>query len=147
MMKESNMNELVELSTCEKIIMSILWSAKEDLDLTTVTAKALERFGKEWKLQTVATFMTRLEKKKYISIYKVGRFSHYHPEVKLEDYRKQQLEEMKGLLFFGGGYTQVERIQTMSEEELAEFLLYISFSYHWSEKEECIDWLRSRVDG
>lgn len=90
-----------KLSACEEMIMSILWSADEDLDLMTVTAKAEERFGKVWKLQTVATFMTRLEKNKYISIYKVGRYSHYQPIVSLDEYRNMKLKEVTELLFEG----------------------------------------------
>lgn len=39
-----------KLAECEEIIMSILWSAEEDLDLMTVKDKAKERFGKDWAL-------------------------------------------------------------------------------------------------
>lgn len=90
-----------KLAECEEMIMSILWAAEEDLDLMTVTAKAKERFGKEWKLQTVATFMTRLQKKKYLSIYRIGRYSHYHPIVSLDEYRQAKLIEITNLLFDG----------------------------------------------
>ena len=93
------MEKREKLAECEEMIMSILWSSEEDLDLMTVAANAKERFGKEWKLQTVATFMTRLEKKKYIDIYKIGRYSHYHPVVGLDEYRKAKLEEVCGILF------------------------------------------------
>ena len=93
------MEKREKLAECEEMIMSILWSSEEDLDLMTVVAKAKERFGKEWKLQTVATFMTRMEKKKYIDIYKIGRYSHYHPVVSLDEYRKGKMEEVCGILF------------------------------------------------
>ena len=88
-----------KLAECEEMIMAILWSSEEDLDLMTVTAKAAERFGRVWKLQTVVTFMTRLQKKKYISIYRVGRYSHYQPMVSLEEYREIKIEEMFSLFF------------------------------------------------
>ena len=93
------MEKREKLAECEEMIMSILWSSEEDLDLITVTAKAKERFGKEWKLQTVATFMTRMEKKKYISIYRIGRYSHYHPVVSLDEYRNWKLMEVRKMLF------------------------------------------------
>lgn len=93
------MEKREKLAECEEMIMSILWSSEEDLDLMTVVANAKERFGKEWKLQTVATFMTRLEKKNYIGIYKISRYSHYHPMVSLEEYQKTKLEEVCGILF------------------------------------------------
>lgn len=93
------MEKREKLTECEEMIMSILWSSEEDLDLMTVTDNAKERFGKEWKLQTVATFMTRLEKKKYISVYRIGRYSHYHPVVSIDEYRKEKVEEVCGILF------------------------------------------------
>lgn len=93
------MEKREKLTECEEMIMSILWSSEEDLDLMTVTDNAKERFGKEWKLQTVATFMTRLEKKKYISVYRIGRYSHYHPVVSKDEYRKEKVEEVCGILF------------------------------------------------
>ena len=93
------MEKREKLTECEEMIMSILWSSEEDLDLMTVTDNAKERFGKEWKLQTVATFMTRLEKKKYISVYRIGRYSHYHPVVSIDEYRKEKMEEVCGILF------------------------------------------------
>lgn len=95
------MNGLLKVSECEEMIMSILWSSEEDLDLMTVTARMQNRYGKEWKLQTVATFMTRLEKKDFIDIYRVGRYSHYRPIVRIEDYRLQKLEEVMKVLFNG----------------------------------------------
>ena len=93
------MEKRERLAECEEMIMSILWSSDEDLDLMTVTAKAKKQFGKEWKIQTVATFMTRLAKKKYISIYRVGRYSHYRPVVSLDEYRNSKLEEVCRTLF------------------------------------------------
>ena len=95
------MEKREKLAECEEMIMSILWSSEEDLDLMTVAANAKERFGKEWKLQTVATFMTRMEKKKYISIYRIGRYLHYHPVVSLDEYRMEKMEEVCMLLFGG----------------------------------------------
>lgn len=119
-----------KLPACEEMIMSILWSADEDLDLMTVTAKAEERFGKIWKLQTVATFMTRLEKNKYISIYKVGRYSHYHPMVSLDEYRNAKLQEVTDLLFEG------------RQEKLVEFWMN---SHSWIPLNELMPKIQSKV--
>ena len=90
-----------EISVCERMIMKVLWDSEEDLDLMTVTARVKEEFGKEWKLQTVATFMTRLQKKKYIDIYRIGRYSHYHPLVKKDDFKMSTVSE--NIKFFDKG--------------------------------------------
>ena len=90
-----------EISVCERMIMKVLWDADEDLDLMTVTARVKEEFGKEWKLQTVATFMTRLQKKGYINIYRIGRYSHYHPLVEKDEFKMSTVSE--NIKFFDKG--------------------------------------------
>ena len=90
-----------EISVCEKMIMKVLWDAEEDLDLITVTARVKDEFGKVWKLQTVATFMTRLQKKGYINIYRIGRYSHYHPIVAKNDFKMCTVSE--NIKFFDKG--------------------------------------------
>ena len=90
-----------EISVCERMIMKVLWDSEEDLDLMTVTERVKEEFGKEWKLQTVATFMTRLQKKKYIDIYRIGRYSHYHPLVKKDEFKMSTVSE--NINFFDKG--------------------------------------------
>ena len=82
-----------EISVCEKMIMKVIWDADTDLDLMTVTARVNEEFGKTWKIQTVATFLTRLQKKKFIDIYRVGRYSHYHPIVEKNDFKMSTVTE------------------------------------------------------
>lgn len=90
-----------EISVCERMIMRVLWDSEEDLDLMTVTERVKEEFGKEWKLQTVATFMTRLQKKKFIDIYRIGRYSHYHPLVKKDEFKMSTVSE--NIKFFDKG--------------------------------------------
>ena len=82
-----------EISVCERMIMRVLWDADEDLDLMTVTARVKDEFGKEWKLQTVATFMTRLQKKGFIAIYRIGRYSHNHPLVEKNEFKMSTVSE------------------------------------------------------
>ena len=95
------MEERNRLSECEEMIMSVLWAAKEDLNLHQVTERANEKFSKDWKIQTVCTFLTRLEKKKYISIYRIGRYRYYHPKVSKDEYRKIVLENIAAMRFDG----------------------------------------------
>ena len=90
-----------KLSVCEEQILSVLYFSKEDLKFVEVKKKAEERFGKSWKFQTVATFLTRLEQKKYISIYKEGKYSYCHPIISLADYREQKMNEVCEVLFEG----------------------------------------------
>lgn len=90
-------NESQKISDCEEMIMKVLWDAGEDLDLVQVTEQVRIRYGKVWKLQTVATFMTRLKNKGWINIYKIKRYSHYHPIIEIEAYREEKMLEVVDL--------------------------------------------------
>lgn len=103
-LKKKNIN----ISECEEMIMKIIWADEEDLDLATITARANYRFGKSWKLQTVATFMTRLNMKGWIYIYRIGRYSHYHPLVSVEQYREEKMTEFFDL------YPRMEKNQKLT---------------------------------
>ena len=61
-------NENQKISDCEEMIMKILWESEDDLNLMEVTNRVSTRYGKIWKLQTVATFLTRLKSKGWIDI-------------------------------------------------------------------------------
>ena len=95
------MENKAKLSECEEMIMSILLESDEPLILSEIMAKAKARFQKEWKMQTVCTFMARMELKGYISSYRVGRYTHYKPMITLCDFREQKFREMQELLLFG----------------------------------------------
>ena len=77
------------------MIMSVLTRADEDLDLMTVTERMKIEFGKEWKLQTVATFMQRLLKKGYIDIYRIGRYSHYKVLITRDEMLAHEFETLR----------------------------------------------------
>lgn len=102
-----------KLSECEEMILSILLNSDDDLTLTEIMEKAKKRFQKEWKMQTVATFMKRMEEKEYISSYRVGRYSHYKPEIKLCDFREQKFREIQELLLFSSTVDMADFLRDM----------------------------------
>ena len=102
-----------KLSECEEMLMSILLDSNEDLVLTEIMEKAKNRFQKEWKMQTVCTFLTRMEKKGYISSYRIGRYSHYRLEINLEEFRKQRLQQVKEMLLFSNTADMADFMRNM----------------------------------
>ena len=88
------MNEKQKLSECEEMIMKVIWGESADPNLLTVTEKVNARFNKNWKIQTVATFLTRLQSKGWIKIYRVEKYSHYKALIGLEAYRDIKLAEL-----------------------------------------------------
>lgn len=102
-----------KLSECEEIIYSILLKAGRDLTVPEIMEQAKNCFGREWKFQTVATFLERMKKKGCVSVCKIGRYSHFHPEVSLEDYRRQKLSEIRGFLLFEDNKEMAEFVKKM----------------------------------
>ena len=102
-----------KLSECEDMIMSILLESDEPLILSEIMQRAKNRFDKEWKMQTVWTLLARMEVKEYISSYKVGRYTHYKPEITLCDFREQKLREMQELLLFSSTVTMSNFLRDM----------------------------------
>ena len=51
------------------------------------------RNGKSWKPQTVSTFLARLVKKSFLTVYRKGRYSFYQPAVSKEDFWKATVQE------------------------------------------------------
>ena len=93
----------MRLSKCEEQVMSIIWSTEEELDLMQTLERVNEKYGHEWKSQTVSTFLVRLVKKNYLIPRKQGRYTYYRPAVNMEDYKRaaeQELEFMFGELVF-----------------------------------------------
>lgn len=105
-----------KLPECEEMIMAVLWQGKKDLLLEEVRTEVERCFGKEWKVQTVATFLTRLQKKGFISIYRPYRNSHYHPEIGLDEYRHMKLSEIGRILFNGDNAKMAEFVEKMKNE-------------------------------
>lgn len=95
------MGEIKRLPECEELVMSIVWSSETPQSLKTILVDVNARHGKEWKPQTVSTILCRLVKKGFLSMYRKGRYCHYVPLIRREDYCESQLQRMVTLFFCG----------------------------------------------
>lgn len=87
------------LTDCELLVMKILWDAEKELGLSEVTQRANETYQREWKLQTVSTFLTRLVNKSYLESYRQGRVFYYRILVPETDYVKELAQDF--IAFWG----------------------------------------------
>lgn len=81
--------KLEKLTDCEELVMKTVWDAEEELSLTEVMTRVNEKYKKNWKPQTVSTFLARLVKKEYLRHYRQGRVFFYQILVPLEKYKGQ----------------------------------------------------------
>lgn len=81
--------KLENLTDCEQLVMKTVWDAEEELSLMEVMARVNDKYHKDWKPQTVSTFLARLVKKGYLRHYRQGRVFFYQILVPLEVYKGQ----------------------------------------------------------
>ena len=89
------------LTDCEQVVMKSVWDAKKDTSLQEVMRYLEEKFHKDWKRQTVSTFLLHLIEKGYLRSYRVGRVFYYVPLVDEEVYKRDQASKFVNFWFDG----------------------------------------------
>ena len=87
-----------KLSDSEEIVMRCIWDAKEPIGLVDIM-EACRGYDREWKQQTVSTFLNRLIQKGYVQARRQGRSYMYSALVDQEVYLDRR---MSGLVNFWG---------------------------------------------
>lgn len=84
--------QLKNLTDCEELIMKTLWDAEKELGLMEITRRVNDTYHKDWKPQTVSTFLARLVRKSYLESYRQGRIFLYRILVPQEEYVGEMAE-------------------------------------------------------
>lgn len=84
--------EFENLTNCEEMVMKTVWDAEKELDLAHITQRVNETYHKEWKPQTVSTFLARLVRKGYLKNYRKGRVFYYQILVQQKEYLGEMAE-------------------------------------------------------
>ncbi len=82
-----------KLTACEELVMKTVWDAGEELSLMEIMQRVNDKYHKEWKPQTVSTFLARLVRKGYLRHCRQGRVFFYQILIPLEEYKGQQAKE------------------------------------------------------
>lgn len=83
--------EIRALTESEKVTMKCVWDLGDGTRLAHILAKANEVYGKEWKSQTVSTFLGKLVLKGYLEQYRDGRYFCYRILISKREYRCHEL--------------------------------------------------------
>lgn len=84
---------LKNLTECEQLIMKTLWDGERELSLMEITQRVNDAYQKDWKPQTVSTFLARLVRKSYLESHRQGRVFFYRILVPQEDYVGKMAEQ------------------------------------------------------
>lgn len=91
-----------KLSETEYEIMEVLWNAGEPMSAAQLMTYFSTCRGRQWKAQTLSTFLARLAEKGMISSRREGRVPYYTPLQTPEEYRKKSAQGILDTLY--GGY-------------------------------------------
>ncbi|HBI62605.1 MAG TPA: hypothetical protein DDY31_15580 [Lachnospiraceae bacterium] len=83
--------EIKALTESEKVTMKCVWDLGDGTRLAHILALANEKYGKDWKSQTVSTFLGKLVLKGYLEQFRDGRYFCYRILISKTDYRCQEL--------------------------------------------------------
>lgn len=115
------------MSETEFYILKYLWTRETPATFAEIMTHFSEE-GKEWKKQTVNTFLTRLSAKGFVNIDKSGKRAIYTPTVNLkefyENYAKEVVDESYNgsILEFIRAYSAGHKLDETEKSELASFI-------------------------
>ena len=120
-----------EMSESEKMIMKYLWNSQEGRYFNEIMEHLNSTYQKDWKKQTINTFIKRLIDKGLVSFENVGGSKLYVPAINREQYRKGEAKGFLDEFYQGSVYTflsalsggksidgkTAEKLRNMMEEE------------------------------
>lgn len=111
-----------ELTTSETLVMKVIWQNDEPMSIQDILQRVNSAYGKDWKTQTVSTFLSKMVKKGYLSMQRRGRYFFYELLVTEEAYSRREIA--KCVEFWGNGkidhlLTAFSEVHELTEEERA----------------------------
>lgn len=82
-----------ELTDCEQLVMKSIWDFDKEVSLPDILAHVNQKYKREWKPQTVSTFLARLVKKEYIKLHRHGRTFLYEVMISATDYKTDLIKQ------------------------------------------------------
>lgn len=95
------MTNFQKLSETEMEVMQIIWTSDHPITSSELLDIFAQQKGKEWKGQTIATFLARLVEKGVLTSIKQGRANIYKPRMSPEEYRRQEAKSVLETLYEG----------------------------------------------
>ena len=110
--------EIKALTESEKITMKCVWDLGDGTRLAHILALANEKYGKDWKSQTVSTFLGKLVLKGYSDQYRDGRYFCYRILISKSDYRCHELA--REMHFWDDGDMELFASELLNEQTFTQ---------------------------
>ena len=95
------MDRSKKLSETEYEIMEVLWNSEVPMSASQILSYFAEHRNKEWKAQTLATFLSRLTQKGLLTSKREGRVPYYWQIKTCEEYQKSNAQRILDTLYGG----------------------------------------------
>lgn len=121
-------HQIQKWSETELELMEVIWSCTPPV----TSSELLDMFklkGKEWKAQTISTFLSRLVDKGALTVTRQGRTNYYEPLLLPEDYKLQKTKTVLDGLYQGSVKNLVSAMydgDKLSEDDIAELKKWLS---------------------
>lgn len=122
------MNQVQKLSDTEMELMEVIWECTPPVTSTELLALFAQR-GREWKAQTISTFLSRLVDKGALTATRDGRTNKYTPRISPEDYKLMEAQHVLDGLYQGSVKNLISALydgEKLSDEDIAELKQWFS---------------------
>lgn len=89
------------LSSCETIIMKVIWDKGEDISISELSEILRTKYNKDYKRTTIVTFILNLTAKGFARQYRKGRYAYVHALKSEEEYKRKILMDQKDFWYHG----------------------------------------------
>ncbi|MEK4328546.1 BlaI/MecI/CopY family transcriptional regulator [Paenibacillus sp. FSL R7-0297] len=94
------MNKVSKLSDTELELMEAIWAGTPPVTSTELLNRFAQK-GKDWKAQTISTFLSRLVDKGFLIATRHGRLNKYVPGISPEQYKLVEAQHVLDGLYQG----------------------------------------------
>jgi BlaI family penicillinase repressor len=117
------MTNFQKLSETEMEVMQVIWASGHPITSGELLDIFARHKGKEWKGQTMATFLARMVEKGVLISTKQGRANIYEPRISPEEYRSQEAKSLLETLYEGSVKNFLTTLydgKELTKDEIAE---------------------------
>lgn len=93
--------QIERLTDGEEAVMKAVWDCRKEPVLSDIVERVTGIYGRDWKPQTVSTFLAKLVRKNYLKLQRNGKIYTYKVLVSEEDYNREQLKRLYIYLYKG----------------------------------------------
>lgn len=121
----------IALTASETLVMKCIWSTSQELSLADIFEMVNKQYHKNWKYQTVSTFLAKLVQKGFVRTRREGHRILYQVLITEEDYRAEQALEFVNFWNKGSVSQFVASFckeRTLTKQEIKELKIIIAES-------------------